>query len=334
MEPTRHIVIGNSIVRHLPLEGVTKFSFSGSPLSGMRRELQRAAVKIVVSGIPDIIRDSGDDHVNGPMVTAYEAELRRAAAIPTVILCPFYPTRSLRPSQWGVVHRLNQLICQLNAEKGEGTPAIVSGLFGKQRGSKDLYFRREKLVDEAHPGARLAESMAGIIKEFIWCRTRQRELRGALEFREELRHGKRKGEDLRTRMSSRKEDGDGEVGVEIREEVREKVIGPERDKEVPAETRRQRRTLLRSERDRREEDILEDVQREMESELEALRERYRETKAKRLEENDRWYRRRLDDLDQEIREEEEARDRPRREREGGFRGRDIRQDVPRVRHQI
>lgn len=39
----------------------------------------------------------------------------------------------------------------------------------------------------------------------------------------------------------------------------------------------------------------------MESELVALKEWYQDTKAKRLEENDRWYRRRLDALDQEMR---------------------------------
>lgn len=61
----------------------------------------------------------------------------------------------------------------------------------------------------------MAEAMVETIKTFIWSRTRQRELTGAIEFREETRQVEGPREDLRTRMSSR---------WEAREGVREEVI--------------------------------------------------------------------------------------------------------------
>ena len=91
MEQVAHSVIGNSIVKYLGLKGFTNSSLPGAPLSEMRTTLRIQAVKIVICGIPDIMAFKGADHVCGQKVTAFEKGLERAAEIPLVILCTFYP---------------------------------------------------------------------------------------------------------------------------------------------------------------------------------------------------------------------------------------------------
>ena len=108
----------------------------------------------------------------------------------------FLPARSLRPSQLGIVHRLNSKICKMNAAKGEGTPNVTKGVFGRQMGSSELYFKKEKLMDEAHPGKELAQC----IKQFIWTRIRSREARGVLELRRNMPK-----QDLRRRLEGQRE---------------------------------------------------------------------------------------------------------------------------------
>ena len=181
MEQVTHAVVGNSIVKYLELKGFTNFSLPGAPLSEIRTTLRILAVKMVICGIPDIIAFKGADHSCGQKVTAFEKELERATEIPSVILCTFYPARSLRPSQWGIVHRLNSKICKFNAGKGEGTPNVTKGVFGRQMDSSELYFKKEKLMDEAHPGKELANAMPECINQFIWTRIRNREAIGVLE---------------------------------------------------------------------------------------------------------------------------------------------------------
>ena len=84
------------------------------------------------------------------------------------------------------MHRLNSKICKLNAAKGEGTPNVTRGVFGRQMGSSELYFKKEKLMDEAHPGKELADAMSECSKQFIWTRIRNREARGVLELRRNM----------------------------------------------------------------------------------------------------------------------------------------------------
>lgn len=76
-------------------------------------------MKIVITGILDVMAEIGADRVNSDKVTQYERELTRASGLPGVILCSFYPTGSLRSSQWGIVNRLNPKICELSAAKGK-----------------------------------------------------------------------------------------------------------------------------------------------------------------------------------------------------------------------
>ena len=139
-------------------------------------------MKIVICGIPDIMAFKGADHSCGQKVTAFEKKkLERAAEIPSVILCTFYPAMSLRISQWGIVHRPNSKVCKFHAGKGEGTPNVTKGVFGRQMDSSELYFKKEKLMDEAHPGKELANAMPECINQFIWTRIRNREAIGVLE---------------------------------------------------------------------------------------------------------------------------------------------------------
>ena len=44
-----------------------------------------------------------------------------------------------------------------------------------QMGSSDLYFKKEKLMDEAHPAKELAVAMSECIKQFILTMIRNRE---------------------------------------------------------------------------------------------------------------------------------------------------------------
>ena len=91
-----YVVIGNSIVRYLDLPEIDTFSYQGSTLFNMKQYLDRPGIKLLVSGIPDIVQ-RGETHAAGPMILAYERTLRELAARTDVILCPFYPPRSLTP---------------------------------------------------------------------------------------------------------------------------------------------------------------------------------------------------------------------------------------------
>ena len=335
MEQVTHAVVGNSIVKYLELEGVTNFSLPGAPLSEMRTTLRIPAVKIVICGIPDIMAYKGADHVCGQKVTAFEKELEKAAEIPSVILCTFYPARSLRSSQWGIVHRLNSKICKLNAAKGEGTPNVTRGVFGRQTGSSELYFKKEKLMDEAHPGKELADAMSECIKQFIWTRIRNREARGVLELRRNMPE-----QDLRRRLEGQRE----RRLSPVERQEREREDGRrERSNETGARARSttrkpdlvDRKAELRRNRDDREEEIRREVKAEMEKEIEAVRAKYREIRNQRLEENDQKYRRDVEDLEleeerlehSERQERHRRRDRHSREEETRFRSRDSRDEV-------
>ena len=144
MEQVAQAMIGNSIVRYLELEGFTNHNLPGAPLSEMRTLLRIPAVKFTINWwIPDIIVHKGAVHVCKHKVTAFEKELAKAAEVAMVILCPFYPAGSLRPTQWGIVHRLNNLkIYKLNSAKGEGMPAVTKGVFGRRMGSNELHFKK------------------------------------------------------------------------------------------------------------------------------------------------------------------------------------------------
>lgn len=64
----------------------------------MSKELDRLGVKLVISGIPDVMVSRGLDHVDGSMVSGYEEELRRDSLKTGVVLCVFYPMRRLQHS--------------------------------------------------------------------------------------------------------------------------------------------------------------------------------------------------------------------------------------------
>jgi hypothetical protein len=166
MAERTYVVVGNSIVRNLRMEDAQLISMPGKTLKDMRKELELPGTKLVVSGIPDIMAGRGAETVDGSRVSEYEKELDRASNYPGVILCPFYPPKSLVPPQWGIVHRLNQRICSLNAEKGEGTPALIQGLFGRSKSGR-LFFRSERLRDEAHPSPELAADMSDILTRYV-----------------------------------------------------------------------------------------------------------------------------------------------------------------------
>ena len=107
-----------------------------------------------------------------------------------------YPVKSLPARQWGIIQRINNYICDLNAGNGEGTPKINRCLFGRANGGR-LFFNFERLVDEAHPSQELAAEMSAILEDFLGSRnTRRRsDLRQRLEnIREERgRHGEGDG---------------------------------------------------------------------------------------------------------------------------------------------
>ena len=66
-------------------------------------------------------------------------------------------------------------------------------------GSSELYFKKEKLMDEDHPGKELADAMSECIKQFIWTRLKNREARGVLELRRIL-----PVQDLRRRLEGQR----------------------------------------------------------------------------------------------------------------------------------
>lgn len=255
-------IIGNSIARRLVIDGVSIHAFPGATLREMSKELDRPGVKLVISGIPDVMASRYLDHVDGLLVSRYEDELKRASRKAGVILCPFYPTRRLRHSQWGVINRLNQRICDLNAAKGEGTPALTQGLFGRANdGSGSLYFREERLADDAHPSKGLAEEMSRTLHRYIGQRRR------------------------RGRLSDNRPTG---------AEATDRKAVDERENDL--EGVRQEREELREAWQRRETEIMRTTEEEMQKEINSVREEYRAKLHRRLDENDQVYRRQADAL--------------------------------------
>lgn len=347
MEDT--VIIGNSIVRDLNIEGIDQVVMSGRKLAEMRPHLvEGQALKIVVSGIPDIMV-RGADRVSGEWVTEYERQLITTSNLPGVVLCPFYPSRSLIPSQYGIVQRLNNRICELNAEKGRGTPAITAGLFGRSRHRESerdsIYFMKEQLRDDVHPGTELAANMSEIIKRYV--RTTRR-TRGDL--REVLRGEQQEGQDIR------QEDRERRV---LRPEVGTRRFQPQRDREPSQEreweiVEREKERLDRAadRREKREEEAKERYDAEMwRIEEEYVRE-VKDAQRGRQEEKDRMDRRRREErrrregeIEEEGRRREERRRRERedrgrtdegrrmqrRDRDDTFRNVDIRDGVPRIR---
>jgi len=160
MDQKKWIIVGNSIVGRLQVEGITSIVRPGKVLEQMREEMEWKAMKIVITGIPDIMAYKGADHVNGRKIEEYKKELEKVSRKGNVVLCPFYPTEALKHSQWGIVQNINRYICELNAQQQLGTPNIVAGLFGRERYNDRLYFKSEKLEDGVHPGEKLAEEMS------------------------------------------------------------------------------------------------------------------------------------------------------------------------------
>ena len=192
----KYLLIGNSIVADIPVENFTKIVLPGAKLSQMMEELNlRDTVKLVVSGILDIVA-KGSNMVTGEWVNEYEHQLGIVGNMPDVVLCPFYPPRSLIPAQYGVVNRLNQRICELNAAKGEGTPMITARLFYWGEDGR-MVFNSSQLRDEVHPGVELARRIAEKLRWFVSMR----------KDREDVRHR------IDRRRAERGQQGDGPVRV-------------------------------------------------------------------------------------------------------------------------
>jgi hypothetical protein len=312
-----YVLVGNSIVDRLRTEGLTRISMSGKRLQDMREELDLAGIKIVISGIPDIMASKGADHVDGSKVTEYEEELDRASSKQGVILCPFYPPKSLRPSQWGVVHRLNQRICNLNARKGEGTPALIHNLFGRARNG-DLYFESDQLADDAHPSAELARRMSATLYQYVQRRRSNRaDLREILEKRRDSQDRTKSGNEEATERQERSRTRDSQDT----EDERARLIT--RESEQLEEARAQRR--------QKEEEIRSRLERQLHMELDGNEKEYRKRVNKIREEREQ-----AEDRLRDREREAERRRRARSERERSYdespmRNRDIREDVPRRR---
>lgn len=175
------MLVGNSIVRNINVPGVEKRYISGGKLCTMSEYLMGPGIKLVISGIPEIMqRDSVI--VEGRMVREYEMDLEKASHLPGVILCPFYPSKSMRPEQRGIVQRTNTNICSLNANKSEGTSPIIQRLFGPDSQNGGSYFRSNKLEDDVHPSNSLANSIGLIIQQYI-ARRGDEDMRQALKLR-------------------------------------------------------------------------------------------------------------------------------------------------------
>ena len=95
------------------------------------------------------------------MIDVVEKDLEFVSAMPGVVLCPMYPVRSMVQRQWGVILRLNTLICRLNAHKCEGPPATMTKVIGRQRDGAQ-FFNAVCLIDEAHSDRELAEDVRGL----------------------------------------------------------------------------------------------------------------------------------------------------------------------------
>ena len=69
-----------------------------------------------------------------------------------------------------------------------------------QMGSSDLYFKKAKLMDEAHPAKELAVAMSECIKQFILTMIRNREAREVLELQKNVPE-----QDLRGRLDGQRD---------------------------------------------------------------------------------------------------------------------------------
>ena len=58
------------------------------------------------------------------------------------------------------------VICRLNAQKGEGTPAMTTKVIGRQSDGAP-FFKAARLIVEAHPDIELAEEMSEVLKEWL-----------------------------------------------------------------------------------------------------------------------------------------------------------------------
>ena len=353
------VIIGNSIVRDLQVEEVARITMPGKKLAQMRDELELPnCLKLVVSGIPDIIPFPGARRVSGTMVSAYEEELMQASNIPGVVLCPFYPPRALERGQWGVVHRLNSRMCELNARRGYGTPATVRGLFG--RGTHgNFYFNDARLRDGVHPGPELAAELSAALASFVDQR-RQRiaDLRGVLDRRGQDREEGQRRQDRQDRQEGERrqdrQEGERRQDRQEGERRQDRQVGEHRQDRQEGERRQDRQEGVhrqgRNGRQEREEASRQRERRAREdamAERDASEERVRRAYEEDMERIARIYLARLDeagrDREREVNEERaqeeahhhmevrrgEARHRREQEREDGARrNRDIRRDVP------
>ena len=86
---------------------------------------KRDGLKLIVAGIHDLF-EKGSSVAVGALINIFEKDLEVVSAMPGVVLCPMYPVRLMVLRQWGIILQLNNLICRLNAQRGEGTPAITT----------------------------------------------------------------------------------------------------------------------------------------------------------------------------------------------------------------
>ena len=334
MEPV--YIIGNSIVEYLEVEGTTKVCRGGATLHRLKPEIERRdGVKLIVAGIPDLF-ERGSSVVVGPLVDIFEKDLEVVSAMPGVVLCPIYPVRSMVQRQWGIILRLNHLICRLNARKGEGTPAITTKIIGRQRDGAP-FFNAARLRDEAHPGRELAEEMSGMLKEWLDRRRRRTDLRERIGRRTEDERADEEQQEAALDIMVNREDRrlvteDEREGMEVDEDYEEAMERLEREENG-------KRRAARRERQEREDEIRDRIEQQLQRELRENEERYRrqldDIRRERDTQEDRLRARRRDT---ERREEQQRRgreqDRRDREEEPRMRCADVRKDVTRRRDYI
>ena len=149
IEMEDYTIVGNSIAHYItPPVGVKKIALGGATLEELLYRCGIPGIKIVISGVPDIM-SRRDDVVDGDKVSKYKQTLRRASNRPGVILCSFYPSARVPAAQYGIIGRLNRLICTLNSNKKEGTPNLCTCLFG--RGQDGLFFFQQRTFEGRSP---------------------------------------------------------------------------------------------------------------------------------------------------------------------------------------
>ena len=253
-------IIGNSVVDYLEVAGVRKVCRRGATLDRLKREIAGCeGLKLIVSGIPDIF-ERGGSAAMGPLIALYERDLEYVSALPGAVLCPMYPVRSIEARQLDIILRLNRKMCELNAAKGEGTPAITKNIVGRARNGV-AFFNASRLRDEAHPSQELATEMSGVLRE--WIDNRRRRI------------------DLRERIARRRE-AEQEEAIEIMVNVEDRRVVDRAEPEsyneamerLELEENRKRREARRG-RQEREEEIKERLERQLAREFTESAERYR-----------------------------------------------------------